>query len=266
MKNYFFIFITCSLLLCCHHEQNEPIIPEEPEPEPEAPYVMPCGCGDEWYHEEITCNDDLPWDYPIKPETEEWDRMTYPEQLDACQIPEEVLTSLSTEDLTKICLQYPFLLETLFLGSHYEQGLNSIFRNFNGIRKLFQREDVAKELLKQYRYVIQISPESTREFSTLKIWALELILTRYQSSDDSKDNYMEIVQYLVCGYKKKLMYPEIFSNGLNFYARAIILLKINEKNLESIPQNGSNGVFQNGHCDELTERAINDLSCQYINQ
>jgi len=269
MKNYFFIFITCSLLLCCHHEQNEPIIPEEPKPEPEAPYVMPCGCGDEWPQEETICDRELPWNYPIG--TEEWNKMTtHQEALEACQIPEEILASLSTDDLTELCLMYPFFVEALTVYPSYELGLIGMFRDFNGIRELYQRKDVAKALLKKYRCLMQRmsilnGPALNVEkgLYICSIFDTELLLSHYQSPDDSKENYIEILQQLVCGHEKRLMHPEFYM-GRVFYARAKMLVKIDEQNLESIPQGGSNDIFLKGRCDELTERAINDLSCQYI--
>ena len=259
--------MACFLLLCCHHEKVE-LEPIPEEPEPDAPYVMPCGCEEEWYQEEIIWVKDLPWDYPVKPGTEEWNQLSLKhidERVNVCQIPEDILSTLSTEDLTELCMQYPLLSQILFVYNTYEGGLNTLFSHFNGIRELFQRNDGVKELLRKYRYIIQNSPDTTGDFDIQNIRALEVILARYQSPDDSKENYMEIVQYLVCGYKKNLMNPEILLQVTNFYARAVILAKIDEQKLESIPRKGSNHVFQLGYLDEQTERAINELSCQYIN-
>jgi len=270
MKNYIITIMTCSLLVCCRHEQKEPIIPEEPEPE--APYEMPCSCGDEWPQEETNCDRDLPWNFPIG--TDEWNKMTtHQEALDACQIPEEILASLSTEDLTEICLQYPFLVVSLTSCNSYDPCLNALFREFNGIRELFLREDAAKALLKKYRCLMQNRNLSFLEEPTMSdvekgLFTLstvypEFLISRYQTPDDSKEDYIEILQQLVCGYEKKLMYP-FFSYKVNFYARAVMLVKIDEQNLESIPQKGNNGVFERGWLDEPTVSAIDELSCQYI--
>ena len=273
MKNYLFISIACSLLLCCQHEPNEPIIPEEPEPE--APYVMPCGCGVEWPQEEITCDRVLPWDYPAKPGTEEWNNLEgHQERINTCQIPEEILTSLSTEDLTKICLQYPFLLD-FYLYNSYELGLDALFRQFNGIRELFTREDVSNALLKEYRRLLQsqrlyflngTAPDGEKGLYIISTWYPEILLSRYQSPNDAKENYIEIVHQLVCGYEKKLMYPEFSKMHTNFYARAIMLVKIDQQNIQSIPFGYANCVFEHGRYDDPTEQAINDLSCQYLNR
>ena len=273
MKNYLFISIACSLLLCCHHEQNEPIIPEEPEPE--VPYVMPCGCGDEWPQEETNCDRDLPWDYPVG--TEEWNSpMSWNERNAFCQIPDEVLTSISTYDLIEMCLLYPLFMESTFSSNTFELGLNALFRTFNGVRELFLREDVAKELLKKYRCMMQkqnlsildepTTSDSEKGFYSIITWYVEILLSRYQSSDDSKDEYMEIVRHLFCGYEKKLMYPEIFSFRTNFYTRAIMLVKIDRHNILSIPFGYANRIFERGLYDDPTIHAINNLSCQYLNR
>jgi len=272
MKNYFFTIIASSLLLCCHHEQNEQIIPEEPEPE--APYVMPCGCGDEWPQEDTTCDRELPWDYPVKPGMEEWNKLKgVNEMIAACQIPEEVLSSLSTEDLAEICLQYP-MIDSYLIYTTYEQGLNALVRQFNGIRELYQREDAWKTLLKSYRCRFQnrnlsflLEPATTvieKGLYFLPTNDSEILLSHYQSLYVSKEVYMEILQQLFCGYEKKWIYLEGFSHKINFYSRAIMLIKIDPQNLEMIPQGYSNRIFWIPTIDEPTLRAINDLSCQYI--
>ncbi len=50
------------------------------------------------------------WDYPIKPGTEAWQALsTHEDMLKACQIPAEILKTVSTEELIELCLAYPLL-------------------------------------------------------------------------------------------------------------------------------------------------------------
>jgi len=75
----------------------------------------------------------LPWDYPVKPGTEEWKQFkSHKEMTDACQIPEKILSSLSTKDLTAICLQYPLLID-MFAFNIPDYGIDAVFDNFNGL-------------------------------------------------------------------------------------------------------------------------------------
>ena len=219
----------------------------------------------------------LPWDYPVKLGTEEWNKMnSHQEAVNACQIPEGVLTSLSTEDLTEICLQYPFLFGSLFVCDTYEQGIHSLFGTFNGIKELFQREDVSKELLKQYHTMIQnLTILDGNDSDTLKalfigtIAGTEILLSSYETPDSKKENHIEMLQQLVNGYEQKLMYPEIFggfSLGTNFFARAKIIVKMDEQMLEQIPLKEKNRVFQLGRTDETTINTINNLSYQLIKE
>lgn len=46
------------------------------------------------------------WDYPIKPGTDEWAKLdTHEEKVEVSQIPDDVLTSLSTVDLYKLVIK-----------------------------------------------------------------------------------------------------------------------------------------------------------------
>ena len=271
------IMLSCTLLLCCHKKQEPPVEePVEPvEPPVEEPYIMPCGCGDEWPPETLTCRGELAWDYPVKPWTEEgelteeWKHLTRQDRINICQIPADVLSSLSTEELTDVCMQYPRLLECTAL-SPPDRGLDSLFKNFNGVRELFQRDDSFMGLLNWYGCALQNleAPDDTG-YSPSIVAAATLILSRYQSPDVANiENYVEIVQHLVCGYEKMIKYPDLYSGwslAINCFTRAKILITIDEHNLEIIPQGYSNLLFTMRYLDEPTRCAIDELSCQIIN-
>jgi hypothetical protein len=77
------------------------------------------------------------WDYPVKPGTEEWKKFQSSEEMvNACQIPDAVLSSLSTEELTELCLQYP-LIEYVFAFDNLNSGFDKLFSDFNGIREFY---------------------------------------------------------------------------------------------------------------------------------
>lgn len=90
------------------------------------------------------------WDYPIKPGTKAWVSFkTVDEMYKACQIPENVLCQLSTEDLVDICLNFP--APPLFLLFNTPQDcFMSFYSKFNGIRELFNRKDAGYYLIKRY--------------------------------------------------------------------------------------------------------------------
>ena len=48
------------------------------------------------------------WDYPIKPGSEEWLNIKdYSKRLELLNIPQDELTNISTNELVKICVDYP---------------------------------------------------------------------------------------------------------------------------------------------------------------
>ena len=298
MKKSIFIFIIGSFLLCCDHK-NEPDEPEQPE-EPKQPYCsdpyepyftcdpdpyeIPCGCPDEWPQEEIIYDRELPWDYPIKPGTDEWKELLLGERgvfEAALQIPEEILASLTTEDLMALIILNPYIVSFFLISGNgsYEIGLDYGFSSFNGIRELFQREDGLEVLLKHYRYMTQnwSSLYGVVSFPITTVHTLELILSRYQSPDESnKENYLKIVEYLLCGLEEQIMYfsntneeVHITNYRSNFYSRAIILIKIDEQNLENIPDGMNNRLFlKDNLLFPSIVKSISNLTCKclYNNQ
>ena len=216
----------------------------------------------------------LPWDYPVKPGMEEWEQLKTPqERIAICQIPSDILTSLSTQDLAYICMQYPNLLVTVF-WSPYERGLDSLYREFNGIRELLKRKDAFKGLLNWYNATLQnLSflnedvPLVEKGFFSLRIAIAELLLSRCQLSDDPNNNYVDIVRHLVRGYEKKFAYPESFTDysfSINCFSRAKIISKMDEQYIDRMSMSGSNSIFTRKHLDEQTRRAIDNLSYQII--
>ena len=52
------------------------------------------------------------WDYPVKPGTEERKALfTHKKMIEACQIPFDVLKSLTTKELINLCINYPLQFE-----------------------------------------------------------------------------------------------------------------------------------------------------------
>jgi|AGTN01.3.fsa_nt_gi hypothetical protein len=72
----------------------------------------------------------LAWDYPVKPGTGGWRIFqSNQEKVEACQIPEEILSSLSTEDLAELYLQYPLLYD-VFAFDNLNNGLEKLYNDF----------------------------------------------------------------------------------------------------------------------------------------
>ena len=292
MRTLTFIFTVCSLLLCCHSPKEDEIIvlpdsPEETETTTDDRVILPCSCGDEWPENVKTiCNYELPsWDYPYYYGTDDWKKFqSWEEVVEACQIPEDVIDSLSTIDLTALVMKCVLILSELnpLPDESIDSSLDSLFKHFNGVRALFQREDAIDGLLNWYRSAMidvsffdddSIDGSFSIGLFLFQIAGVSKLLSRYQFPENSEGNYVEILQHLVCGFEKMLSHPGYFgaeSFGANFFSRLKILIRIDEQLLEKIPQGGNNPLFENYYgwftfgCDRQTKDVIDELSCELI--
>ena len=92
---------------------------------------------------------DQPYVFPITPESEEWKNLSMQEMLDACQIPEDKLKSMTTKALLETVLNYPFIND-YFAFNTYEIACNTMSSRFNGFDALFSRDNVTSVLLDRY--------------------------------------------------------------------------------------------------------------------
>ena len=300
MKKSIYLLIVGSLLLCCDHNTTKL---NEPKPKEEVPEQSEQLEESEQPEEseiieiEMPCIAEEPaWDYRVKTFTEEWEQLTTEERFENCQIPEDILASSTTDDLAEICMRNPLLKAWCRTFYDFEHGPDELFEKFNGVRELFQREDAYKGLLKCYECALEnLNYLNGEEFiekfvhERVNLRAIiniaTILLSRYESKVDAKENYVEIVRQLVYGSEQMAGFPYsgdetyCFLNYPNCYARAKILIKIDERNLENIPmgvQNPIFGYFKYSYfnsvdgkdcCDtnEETIRVINELSYQIIN-
>lgn len=96
---------------------------------------------------------------------------THQERLSSCQIPNDILETLSTEDLIETNFKYPFLIN-IYAYNSYEQGLSAVTDEFNGLRELFRRDDAASLLLERY---ISIDPSKIQYPRKEKLSRQELL-------------------------------------------------------------------------------------------
>ncbi len=128
-------------------------------------------------------NRTTPYEFPVKPGTEEWKKLkTGEEMLAACTIPEKVLASLTTEALARTCLSYPLLHEVTY-ASNLQQGIIAVIRNFNGLTELLARKDGAAALMELYSGLNPLNldmkqSEEQQGAFTFKFTYLELLLAR----------------------------------------------------------------------------------------
>lgn len=71
------------------------------------------------------------------------------EMLAACQIPEDKLKSMSTDELIEVCMSHPLHMIYVAYNNQLE-GAKVIIDDFNGFQELKLRDDAALKLLSFY--------------------------------------------------------------------------------------------------------------------
>jgi hypothetical protein len=139
-------------------------------------------------------------------------------RLDALQIPDAVLASISTAGLLETCLEFPYLIDIHF-GNHYQQGFDGLLVKFNGFRELFKRSDLTDALIEKYislgeevKGTLIMSLVEQGKFS-LRHFVLEFMLAQ-----DVVINHLNVEQeealflLLLERAKIKKSFPDIFAN------------------------------------------------------
>jgi hypothetical protein len=94
------------------------------------------------------------WNYSeFWEKSKSWTYQTsYEEKLSDCQIPEKLLSEMTTEGLVSTCLNFPFLLD-IYAFDNVQEGFDRITSNFNGFIELYKRDKAATVLLEHYRKI-----------------------------------------------------------------------------------------------------------------
>lgn len=85
---------------------------------------------------------DTPYTYPVVPGTDAWAELqTRVDMAEACMIPEELLSEMTTSALLETVLNYPLLADIMAFNSA-EQGVERVASSFNGLQELLLRSDL----------------------------------------------------------------------------------------------------------------------------
>lgn len=123
------------------------------------------------------------YEFPIRPGMEEWKAFrSHGEMLEACQVPESILKTMSTEGLVETVLSYPLSIDA-FAYNDLQTGFDAVASQFNGIPELLSREDAATELLVKYRSIDIIvdndwGPLETGEYILGKVAFTEILMAQ----------------------------------------------------------------------------------------
>lgn len=101
------------------------------------------------------------YDYPVKPGTPAWQAFTTHEQmLSACQVPENILRTMSTRGLVETALAYP-LFGDMRAYLDLQHGFDIVVANSNALAELLTRQDAGSELLSRYQSMDPLAVDPT---------------------------------------------------------------------------------------------------------
>jgi hypothetical protein len=172
----------------------------------------------------------LEWEYPVKPKTEAWAKLkNSQERLDACQMDEKSMKSISTKGLVYVCMQHPFFRSYVINDSPIE-GFMNIMKKFNGYGELLNRKDALTTLLlvmknEDYNQLESMKDSSAIGGKTLTWLGLEMMMCQDKLIDKlSKDEKNMFLKQLASRYDEKIKYNPYFG-GMNHRVTAFLSRK-----------------------------------------
>lgn len=141
---------------------------------------------------------------------------TLEEMQSACQIPDDVLPNLSTEELVQICMDYP-LFGNFSAYNDELVGIKKVMDGFNGFTELKKRTDAAEKLLDLYENVnvatLNSDKENIETYPNIKLGYLELILSSGEFESLYQGNLLQRLNIL---HEKKFNEKRISNNDSFF--------------------------------------------------
>ncbi|WP_279006813.1 hypothetical protein [Thomasclavelia cocleata] len=180
-----------------------------------------------------------PYVYPILPGTKEWESFkSKSEMMNACQIPSEIIDSMSTEALTLSVINHPLLDTDVLSYDNYTQGFDSFVSDFDAAKALLEREDFAVNLAKIYLDTPVLSKEEYKEQRSnsqntmLDFTVKETVLAVPQVYNLFKEDEAEALIVIAKNkMKEKSKNEETYGTSVNtfFTVRAAVSGKSNRK-------------------------------------
>lgn len=114
--------------------------------------------------------------YPVKAGTPEWGALTEPERIESLQIPASVLAKISTEGLLQTCLESPFIITALYMHGGFQNGMEWLVENLNGLRSLIQRPDAPISFIG--KFFVYLEDFEYGRISSMDLFFFELLLAQ----------------------------------------------------------------------------------------
>ena len=174
--------------------------------------------------------------YPIQPKTAQWDALlSLQSRVDACQIPDNVLSEMSTEGLLATLLNYPLIMD-IYAWNFVQHGFNRIKNEQKGFAELYSRGDLFMVALKRYEkmsldcdgsyppFIHGEGPPAFIAFATFEMVLLQDEFLDILDEDQTLQLFKDIFHKLE---EKNTLTDESFSNWISYAILGKIMLKNN---------------------------------------
>ena len=146
------------------------------------------------------------------------DDNTFEERIKSLQIPSNVISTLSTEEVLQACLSFPYYIDFFSYGGDYDAFI-MMSKEFNGFEELFKREDCGSCLLNEYMTLAE-KTSKIKSADKLKKGALSLktlmieymLLYIYQHEGKNKLDSNNLIKALSTNITLMNDHKDIFSN------------------------------------------------------
>ena len=163
--------------------------------------------------------------FPIQPGSEAWFALDMPGRYAACQIPENVLATISTAGLLETCLDIAFLREIV-------SGFDRFVSVMNGFQELLKRPDLPNVLMNKCS---KFNEELNKVYSkslveqgrfTLKVYVVGLLTAQDIILDNLNEEQFDKLVFLTLEqFKTVISHADLFGNW-NDTAFALFFAKI----------------------------------------
>lgn len=176
------------------------------------------------------------YNYPVSPlaTPDKWREMeSYEEMVASTQIPDDVLINISTIGLIETCFDYP-LFGNIYAYNSYTEGLDALNAQFNGFQSLYERNDIASEIVTFYENIDYKSAlESNDPYHTIRVQFIDYFIAQdkilFSLSKEQRKNLLAVTSKVIS--EKKQMDIEKLPIDSTLYLAAKIMI-IDDSNFE----------------------------------
>lgn len=157
------------------------------------------------------------------------------------QLPDYMLSNMSTDTLIDAVIEYPFFSD-IYAFDNPQDGIDILFETFNGAKELAQRSDASEALMKKYEEEPVITKDSsvdTTDFSVLfRFSNMDCLLSQDFIVENLNENSLEeLSEIVVDKYEQKLDDSTIYSNYTSTMFFQLMNIDIDSSNLISETEN-----------------------------